>query len=160
MANTGEPSFSISGKPLKSTPATVTNGEPFWPDLELAELQASRTLPADLPEDTAAMALLAAVAEVNATLSGAVEKWKAQGYERAAGVPGAKLGEENQLTAQYKKAVYARAKADLLGEFATIGRREVHPGQESADTREILLAEAALAIRNLLGYRRAGVHII
>lgn len=34
-----EPSFSVSGKPLKSTPQTVTNGEPFWPDLDLAELQ-------------------------------------------------------------------------------------------------------------------------
>ncbi|EHY1914389.1 head completion protein, partial [Escherichia coli] len=33
-----EPSFSVSGKPLKSTPQTVTNGEPFWPDLDLAEL--------------------------------------------------------------------------------------------------------------------------
>lgn len=130
-----EPSFSVSGKPLKSTPQTVTNGEPFWPDLDLAELQGSRTLPADLPDDTAAMALLAAVAEVNTTLAPVVVHWKAQGHERAADVPGARLGDETQLVAQYKKAVYARAKADLMGEFATIGRRETYPGQESEDTR-------------------------
>ncbi|MEB7742595.1 head completion/stabilization protein [Escherichia coli] len=155
-----EPSFSISGKPLKSTPATVTNGEPFWPDLDLAELQNSRTLPADLPEETAAMALLAAMAEVNATLAEAVENWKAQGHTHATDVPGGRLGENNQLTAQYKKAVYARAKADLLGEFATIGRRETFPGQESEDTRATLLAEASLVIRNMLGRKRAGVYII
>lgn len=98
-----EPSFSVSGKPLKSTPQTVTNGEPFWPDLDLAELQGSRTLPADLPDDTAAMALLAAVAEVNTTLAPVVAHWKAQGHERAADVPGARLGDETQLVAQYKR---------------------------------------------------------
>lgn len=155
-----EPSFSVSGKPLKSTPQTVTNGEPFWPDLNLAELQGSRTLPADLPDDTAAMALLAAVAEVNTTLAPVVAHWKAQGHERAADVPGARMGDETQLVAQYKKAVYARAKADLMGEFATIGRRETYPGQESEDTRATLLAEASLVMRNMLGHRRAGVHII
>ncbi|HIB7077678.1 TPA: head completion/stabilization protein, partial [Escherichia coli] len=56
--------------------------------------------------------------------------------------------------------VYARAKADLMGEFATIGRRETYPGQESEDTRATLLAEASLVMRNMLGHRRAGVHII
>ncbi|EKK2105898.1 head completion/stabilization protein, partial [Salmonella enterica] len=75
-------------------------------------------------------------------------------------VPGAKMGDETQLTAQYKKAVYARAKADLLGEFATIGRRESHPGQESQDTRASLLAEAANVMRNMLRQPRVGVHLI
>ena len=139
------PSFSISGKPLTVTPAVITNGVRFWPDLDLAEFQTSRTLPADLPPDTAGVALLAAIAEVNTTL---------------ADVPGAKLRDENQLTAQYKKAVYARAKADLLGEFATIGRRESHPGQESLDTRANLLAEAANVMRNMLQQPRVGVHLI
>ncbi|EGR8449671.1 TPA: head completion/stabilization protein, partial [Escherichia coli] len=81
-------------------------------------------------------------------------------HERAADVPGARMGDETQLVAQYKKAVYARAKADLMGEFATIGRRETYPGQESEDTRATLLAEASLVMRNMLGHRRAGVHII
>lgn len=154
------PSFSISGKPLTVTPTAITNGVMFWPDLDLAEFQKVRTLPADLPPETAGVALLAAIAEVNDALADVVTYWNAKACERAADVPGAKMGDENQLTAQYKKAVYARAKADLLGEFATIGRRESHPGQESQDTRASLLAEAANVMRNMLRQPRVGVHLI
>lgn len=154
------PSFSISGKPVTNTPAPVTNGVAFWPDLDLGEFQKARTLPADLPRDTAGLALLAAIAEVNDALAGVVVYWAGEGITQASDAPGAKLGDENQLTAQYKKAVYARAKADLLGEFATIGRRESHPGQESTDTRANLLAEAANVMRNMLRMPRVGVHLI
>lgn len=154
------PSFSISGKPVTVTPTAITNGVAFWPDLDLAEFQVMRTLPADLPPATAGVALLAAIAEVNKTLADVVTFQRREGFERAADVPGAKMEGENQLTAQYKKAVYARAKADLLGEFATIGRRESHPGQESQDTRASLLAEAASVMRNMLRQPRVGVHLI
>lgn len=154
------PSFSISGKPVTYQTDAITNGVTFWPDLNLGEFQKSRTLPADLPSDTAALAILAAVGEVNDTLADVVSHWTGKGYDQAKDVPGAKMGNENQLTAQYKKAVYARAKADLLGEFATIGRRESHPGQESHDTRTGLLAEAAYVMRNMLKLPRVGVHLI
>lgn len=154
------PSFSISGTPVTYQNDTITNGVAFWPDLNLAEFQKSRTLPADLPPEIAGVAVLAAIAEVNDTLGDVVTYWTGKGNARAKDVPGATLGDENQLTAQYKKAVYARAKADLLGEFATIGRRESHPGQESTDTRANLLAEAANVMRNMLRLPRVGVHLI
>lgn len=154
------PSFSISGKPVTYQTDAITNGVTFWPDLNLGEFQKSRTLPADLPPDTAALAVLAAIGEVNDTLADVVSHWAGKGYNQAIDVPGAKMGNENQLTAQYKKAVYARAKADLLGEFATIGRRESHPGQESTDSRANLLAEAAYVMRNMLKLPRVGVHLI
>jgi len=154
------PSFSISGTPVTYQNDTITNGVAFWPDLNLAEFQKSRTLPADLPPEIAGVAVLAAIAEVNDTLGDVVTYWAGKGNARAKDVPGATLGDENQLTAQYKKAVYARAKADLLGEFATIGRRESHPGQESTDTRANLLAEAAYVMRNMLQLPRVGVHLI
>lgn len=154
------PRFGISGRPIDYQTDVITNGVAFWPDLNLGEFQKSRTLPADLPAETAGIAVLAAIAEVNDTCAPMVEYWTSKGHTKAKEVPGARIGEETQLTAQYKKAVYARAKADLLGEFATIGRRESHPGQESADTRATLLAEAAFVIRNMLGLPRVGVHLI
>ena len=155
-----DPSFSVSGKRVIYESVGITNGVVFWPDLNLGEFQKSRTLPADLPPETAGLAVLAAIGEVNDNLTDAVSHWTSKGYERAKDVPGAKIGNENQLTAQYKKAVYARAKADLLGEFATIGRRESHPGQESSETRAGLLAEAAFVMRNMLKLPRVGVHLI
>ncbi|EPN2803317.1 head completion/stabilization protein [Serratia marcescens] len=154
------PSFSVSGRPIDYQDRPITNGQAFWPDLNLGEFQKSRAIPADLPAETAGIAVLAAIAEVNDTLAPAVSYWTRKGYDKAADVPGARMDDENQLTAQYKKAVYARAKADLLGELATIGRRDSLPGRESDETRAILLAEAAYVIRNMLQLQRVGVHLI
>ena len=154
------PSFSISGRSIDYQDEPINNGVEFWPDLNLAEFQALRKIPADLPAKTAGIAVLNAIAEVNDTLTPVVEFWMAKGHETASDVPGARMGSENQLTAQYKTAVYARAKADVIGELATIGRRESHPGQESNDSRTSLLAEAATVMRNMLQLPRVGVHLI
>ena len=152
------PTLGFSGRTIGYSDIPIINGVAFWPDLNLKEFQQSRSIPPDLPPDTAGLAVLAAIAEVNDDLAGVVSRHQGAGHATARDVPGAKMGKENQLTAQYKKAIYARAKADLLGEFPTIGRRETHPGQESAETRETLLAEAALVIRNMQGYRRVGIY--
>ncbi|MCT2387308.1 head completion/stabilization protein [Erwinia pyrifoliae] len=154
------PTFGVSGRQIDYQDVPVVNGVIFWPDLNLAEFQKSRTIPPDSPPETAGLAVLAAVAEVNSTLAPVVEYWTLRGVEAASRVPGARMGNENQLTAQYKTAVYARAKAALMGEFATVGRRETHPGQESSDSRANLLAEAAFVMRNMLNLPRVGVHLI
>lgn len=154
------PSFGISGRRIDYQDVPITNGDAFWPDLNLGEFQRSRTIPADTPADTAGRAVLAAIGEVNSTLAPVVKHWTECGTERAADAPGARMQDENTLTAQYKKAVYARAKADLMGEFATVGRRDTHPGQESNDSRESLLAEAAYVMRSMLQLPRVGVHLI
>lgn len=154
------PTFGVSGRQISYQDTPITNGVAFWPDLNLAEFQESRTIPPDSPPKTAGLAVLAAIAEVNDTLAPVVSHWTVRGVLSADLVPGAKMGDENQLTAQYKTAVYARAKASLLGEFATVGRRETHPGQESTDSRANLLAEAAFVMRNMLQLPRVGVHLI
>ncbi|MBP1037851.1 head completion/stabilization protein [Serratia fonticola] len=152
------PTLGFSGRPIDYQDIPITNGVEFWPDLNLKEFQQSRSIPPDLPATTAGRAVLAAIAEINADLAAVVSSHQSQGHDQAKDVPGAQMDGENQLTAQYKKAVYARAKADLLGEFPTIGRRETHPGQESAETRDTLLAEAATVLRNMQGFRRVGIY--
>lgn len=146
----------FSGKPLDYQNEPLTNNG-FWPDLNLKDFQAQRSLPPDIDADTISQALLAAVAEVNAELEGVEANWRVKGHTLAAAVPGVKMGGLNSLCAQYMKAVFARAKADLLGEFATIGRRDTHLGQESLETRAGLLAEASVVIRRMKGLKRATV---
>lgn len=146
----------FSGKPLDYQDEPLKN-EGFWPDLNLKDFQAQRAIPADVEADTVAQALLATVAEVNAELEKVEASWKAKGVLSAGDAPGARMGELNALCAQYMKAVFARAKADLLGEFATVGRRDSHPGQESTETRAGLLAEASVVIRRMKGLKRATV---
>ncbi|WP_373963105.1 head completion/stabilization protein [Kosakonia sacchari] len=146
----------FSGKPIDYQDVALTN-DGFWPDLNLADFQAQRALPPDMDASTIASALLAAVMEVNADLSPVVIKHQAAGHQQAADVPGPVMDGVNGLCAQYTKAVFARAKADLLGEMATIGRRETHPGQESEETRAGLLAESSVTIRHMKGLKRATV---
>lgn len=146
----------FSGKPIDYQDAPLEN-EGFWPDLNLKDFQAQRAIPADIDADTVAQAVLAAVAEVNAELEKVEARWKAKGVMSAADAPGARMGTLNSLCAQYIKAVFARAKADLMGEFATVGRRDSHPGQESTETRAGLLTEASVVIRRMKGLKRATV---
>ncbi|WOZ76052.1 head completion/stabilization protein [Kosakonia sacchari] len=146
----------FSGKPIDYQDMALTN-DGFWPDLNLADFQAQRSLPPDMDASTIASALLAAVMEVNADLSPVAIKHQAAGHQHAADVPGPVMDGVNGLCAQYTKAVFARAKADLLGEMATIGRRETHPGQESEETRAGLLAESSVTIRHMKGLKRATV---
>jgi hypothetical protein len=146
----------FSGTPIDYQDEPLENNG-FWPDLNLKDFQSQRTIPADIDPDTIAQALITAVTEVNAELEAVEAKHRASGYETAAAVPGVKMGELRALCAQYTKAVFARAKADLMGEFATVGRRETHPGQESTETRAGLLAEASVVIRRMKGLKRATV---
>jgi len=146
----------FSGRPIDYQDEPLTN-DGFWPDMNLADFQKQRSIPADIDAGTVAEALLTATAEVNGLLIGVQEKHRASGHSTAAAVPGVMMSGRNQLTAQYKKAVFARAKADLLGEFASVGRRESHPGQESDETRNGLLAESSVVIRLIKGLKRATV---
>ena len=150
----------FSGRAIGYQDTPVENGDPFWPSLNLAEFQQQRALPANMDPGVMLIALLAAMQEVNSALWGVVATNTGKGHATAKDVPGPRAGDESAITAQYKIAVYARAKADLMGEFQTIGRRDTIPGQEGSDTRESLLAEAALVMRNMKGYGRVGIYKI
>ncbi|HDE1488679.1 head completion/stabilization protein [Klebsiella quasipneumoniae] len=146
----------FSGNPIDYQDEQLSNNG-FWPDLNLKDFQAQRSLPPDIDAETLAQALLSAVMEVNAELEGIQAGYQAKGYLMAEAVPDVTMSGLNGLCAQYTKAVFARGKADLLSEFATIGRRDSHPGQESAETRAGLLTEASVVIRRMKGLKRATV---
>ncbi|TPG61506.1 head completion/stabilization protein [Ewingella americana] len=149
----------FSGTPIEYDDEPLKN-EDFWPDLNLQEFQEQRSIPADIDAGTVATALLTAAGEVNDLLVSVRDKYQAKGIGQASEAPGISMMDGNLLCARYKRAVYARAKADLMGEFASIGRRETHPGQESEETRNSLLSEGSIAIRAIKGKRRVGVRKI
>ncbi|MGP9438302.1 head completion/stabilization protein, partial [Ewingella sp. AOP8-B2-18] len=118
----------FSGTPIEYDDEPLKN-DGFWPDLNLQEFQEQRSIPADIDSGTVATALLTAAGEVNDLLASIRDDYQAKGIGQASEAPGISMMDGNLLCARYKRAVYARAKADLLGEFASIGRRETHPGQ-------------------------------
>ncbi|EMK0255609.1 head completion/stabilization protein [Salmonella enterica] len=132
----------------------------FWPDLVLADFCRSRTIPLDIPASLTEQALLSAVFEINAALAGVKARHAMQGITQAADVEGPQLNGKSALCAQYEKAVFARAKADLLGEFTAVNTRHADSNIDSNDTRETLLAEAAFVLRSIQGAGRVGVYIL
>ena len=149
----------FSGTPIDYQDEPLTN-DGFWPDLNLADFQEQRSIPADVDAGTVATALLTAAGEVNDLLQTVKDGYLAKGFGQASAVPGIGRPGENLLCARYKKAVFARAKADLIPEFASQGRRESHPGQESAETRVGLLAEGSIINRAIKGLPRVTVRQI
>nr|WP_282666976.1 head completion/stabilization protein [Providencia rustigianii] len=137
----------------------ITN-DGFWPDLNLDEFQRQRKIPIDLDNGLLTDALLASIAEINLSLEALKNRYMAKGYRNASDVPGAKANGQNALCAQYKKALFARAKADLMGEFNSVSSRAPNPKQENPETKSSLLAEAAFVIRNMKGLKRVTVAMI
>lgn len=159
----------FDGKSIHYQQAIIQN-DGFWPDIDAGDFEKSRTIPAVTSHETVLTALLCAVTEINNELAARREYWQEQGYIRAADIPGYTVLQpeshdtpaktQNHITALYTKAVYARAKADLLPESASVGRREAQPSSEASESRRTLLAEAAMAVRALLGRPRASIALI
>ncbi|MEL3914080.1 head completion/stabilization protein [Aeromonas caviae] len=142
----------FAGKDIDYSAATIRN-DGFWPDVAVADFERRRALPADLNQQTTGAALLAAL--------------QGKGYASAAAVPGPNLDDgadsgRNALTEQYLAAVFARAKAALLPEFASVTERATANNQveRSPDQRAQLLAESQQLVRSIKGKHRAGVSLI
>lgn len=149
----------LNGNDLNYQSVEITN-DGFWPNINLEDFQKQRQVPPDLNNDLLTDALLASVAEINLSLESLKKQLISKGYNTASDAPGAKANGQNALCAQYKKALYARAKADLIGEYTSIVSRAANPKQETPEVRSRLLAEAAFVIRNMKGLKRVTVAMI
>lgn len=156
----------FAGKDIDYSAATIRN-DGFWPDVAVADFEHRRALPADLDQQTTGAALLAAVSEINLQLASHQAALQARGYTSATAVPGPSLDDgagsgRNALTEQYLAAVFARAKAALLPEFASVTERATANNQveRSPDQRAQLLAESQQLVRSIKDKHRAGVSLI
>lgn len=156
----------FAGKDIDYSAATIRN-DGFWPDVAVADFERRRALPADLDQQTTGAALLAAVSEINLQLASHQATLQAKGYASADAVTGPSLDDgadsgRNALTEQYLAAVFARAKAALLPEFASVTERATANNQveRSPDQRAQLLAESQQLVRSIKGKHRAGVSLI
>lgn len=153
----------ISGREITYSDTVVTNNG-FWPDVSAADFEQRRNTPAEQDPGSIAAALLVAITEINNQLATFQALRTGQGYTCAAEVPGYPSieGGNNGLLELYLCAVFARAKAQLLPEFATVTEREAGKdlAERSPDARQQLLAESQFAIRVIKGKRRTGAVLI
>ena len=150
--------MSFSGKPTTFVEQTIEN-DGFWPDLSVSEFQKGYRLPAEFLGDLLTDALAIAMVEVNKDLAAAKAALQDSGISNLASVAGvetpAAWGFAHKAML-YKRAVYCRAKASALQQFATVTRRESaeNTGKEAPEREDTFLAFSQSAVRALQGRGR------
>lgn len=135
----------------------------WWPTINVGDFEARRGVPADMSPEKIAALLFAAVEQVNIELAPYQQRQIEQGNNSAEAVQGgATMQGINRLCHLYQTAIFARAKADLLPEYATGQMRKVGDtvAEREPDTRDNLLAESQVHIRTILGKRRASAMLL
>jgi hypothetical protein len=147
--------MSFSGKPTTFVEQAIEN-DGFWPNLSLAEFQKGYRLPAEYLGEMLVTDLTTAMIEVNADLAKLKAQWSVAGVSSVESADPMVLPERTFQAATYKRAVYTRAKASLLTQFATVTRRESaeNTGKELPERAETFLAFSQQAIRSLQGRGR------
>ncbi|ORL64410.1 head completion/stabilization protein [Pseudomonas sp. p1(2021b)] len=147
--------MSFSGKPTTVVEQTIENNG-FWPDLSLAEYQKAYRLPGEYLSEVLVTQLELAMGEVNADLKKLMASWKSIGITEVATADPLLLEERAYKVKLYKRAVYCRAKATALTDFATVTRREVaeNTGKEAPERADTYLAFSQQAVRALQGRSR------
>ena len=150
--------MSFSGKPTTFVDQAIEN-DGFWPDLSVAEFQKGYRLPAEYLVELLVTDLNTSMIEVNTDLNTVKSMLQASGVSNlvaAAGVANpAEWGFAYKI-ALYKRAVYSRAKASLLTQFATVTRRDSaeNTGKEAPERAETFLSFSQQAVRSLQGRGR------
>ncbi|WP_458118777.1 head completion/stabilization protein [Mannheimia haemolytica] len=132
----------------------------FWANINVGEFQEQRGIPLQIPEKLVESSLLYAMQSLEIDLQEVEAKYKKQGYARVYEIPTVEFNGKSLLVLSYEKAVYARAKAELLPEFATLSARELHEKRDTVAEARLLEKEATMAIRQLKGKKRGSVELI
>ena len=147
--------MSFSGNPTKFAERQIVN-DGFWPDFSLAQFQEAYRLPGEYLVETLVDGLTTAMTEVNQDLARLKVRWQDAGVTSVESADPTVLPERTFHVATYKRAVYCRAKANLLTQFATITRRESaeNTGKEAPERGETFLEFSQQAVRSLQGRGR------
>lgn len=147
--------MSFSGKPTTFVEQAIEN-DGFWPNLSVSEFQKGYRLPAEYLVDMLVTDLKTAMIEVNRDLTKRKSDWQNVGVTTVETADPTVLPERTFHAATYKRAVYCRAKASLLTQFATVNRRESaeNIAKELPERGETFLEFSQQAIRVLQGRGR------
>ncbi len=143
--------MSLTGNAPLTTAAPLTN-DGFWPDISMSGLLDNYRIPSEYADGVIKTGLTLAMIRVNDQLKTVKKAIQDLGYNSLADYIAANpesIGGQDVLTLQYENAIYARAKAGLLKNFATIDRREkaVNEAKESPETEQYWLNESQASIK-------------
>ncbi|PKH06669.1 head completion/stabilization protein [Moritella sp. Urea-trap-13] len=153
----------FSGKTDTEQQDTCITNDGFWPNINAGDFEKRRSVPVDMDKETIATSVVSAIAQINIELVSVKSDYESNDINRAVDVVGGpSISDKNMLVILYEKAVYARAKAELLPEFSTTQMRDAGENvtQTESETKDSLLAESLQHIRTIKGKRSAGVELL
>lgn len=154
--------FNGRNQPELSDAVLGSNG--FWGEIRVGDFQKQRSIPLQIPLDLVENALVYAIDSVELDLLQVEEFYREKGYQFVEQLPSIlhtnSTGTANRIHRLFEKAVFARAKAELLPEFTTLSAREIHEGREATSEQRTLEKEATMAIRAIKGKKRSSVALI
>lgn len=118
-----------------TTYISTLENDGFFPDLELAYWQQTFRIDDRLPEETLLDLLLQACLSVNTDLQAWQCRQVNQGYLSLEAVPANQVGGKSHLVTLYQSAVYNRATADYLVQFADYSTTEAKDAGKSGVER-------------------------
>lgn len=143
--------MSFSGQKNQALTGTIQN-EGIFPALDLGYFQVNYRLPSEYTKDMLTEALEVAMDEINGDLEKALAKWLADG--------------QTELTKRqkrlYLRAVFCRAKAFLLEQFATVTAKPSanNAGKEDPERYSKFLKFSANAVRLLQKKGRISAELV
>ena len=153
----------FSGKTQTDNQNTEITNDGFWPNINVGEFEARRSVPIEMDKDAIASSVLSAVVQINKALNDVKLRYQSNGSAQARDVlTQPSINGKCMLVILYEKAVFSLAKAELLPEFATTQMRDAgeNVATREPDTRDSLVAESQQHIRTIKGQGRLSVELL
>ena len=140
----------------------VVKNDGWFPDIDLQDLRDAMRLDGTVTEPRLKQAVVDAILHVNRELEDWQAEQQAAGRESLENVPAKTINEESVLLAYYRRAVYSRAKADLIERYrdydtTSEGDKKAEQLGESIDEQR---RNAHWAIADITGRRHLTVELI
>ncbi|MFC0973981.1 head completion/stabilization protein [Pasteurella multocida] len=132
----------------------------FFGAINISDFQKQRAIPLQIPIELIESVLVYAVQSVERDLKSVSSTYQAKGVISVDQIDGVRIQGKNFEKILFEKAVFARAKQELLPEFATLSARELHEKRDIMVEQKQLQAEAVQAIRELKGKGRGTVDLL
>lgn len=139
----------------------IANGD-FWPVLNMAKFCEAYAIDTDLPNNLVFNAILRAAGFTNRRLSDYRQQQLAAGKTVLKDADDETVGDQSVLENTYRDAVYSEAKARLIKDSITTGRRaDAENGARSDDElADHYHARSTEAVAEIQGQSATGVHLI
>lgn len=150
----------FNGRETTYSQETVENNG-FFGSVNVGDFQKQRSIPLQISLEMTKAVLVYAVQTVERNLAMVADKYRKQGIRHAEDIMDSPfINGKNYQQVLFEKAVFARAKAELLPEFATLSARDLHEKRDLVKEQKSLLTEAVQAIRELKGKGRGSVALL